>query len=224
MPCYYSSLGSRIRSWLRDYDRIQDLAVVLIYIQVSGSLPKSLGFLHCIIFLLSLLINSISVYGMMLDFELSFVRLQRFPFWFDFNWIHFIFCCLELQIFHHNWWCHFHLCIVLSLFQLWCSSMRLFDLFDEFLSRLAVLWLDLSAPCSMVCCWSILWWPSLRSSQSRAAARALDGPMRCFSSVQLYSMSLGSYYSHDQYGTPFSSLLAKHDWYGALLWIAVSYQ
>ena len=42
----------------------------------------------------------------------------------------------ERQDFHHNLWCHYHLGIVLSPFQSWCSSMWLFDLFDEFLSRL----------------------------------------------------------------------------------------
>lgn len=43
MPCCSSSLGSRIRSWLRDYDCLQSVAVVLIYVQVSNS--GSLGFL-----------------------------------------------------------------------------------------------------------------------------------------------------------------------------------
>lgn len=35
MPCW--SLGDRIRRFLRDYDSLQSLAVVLIYIQVSSS-------------------------------------------------------------------------------------------------------------------------------------------------------------------------------------------
>lgn len=46
MPCSPSSPCSRIRSWLRDYDRIQAVAVVLIYIQVRGSgVPSISGFL-----------------------------------------------------------------------------------------------------------------------------------------------------------------------------------
>ncbi|KAF8398615.1 hypothetical protein HHK36_017546 [Tetracentron sinense] len=44
MPC--SSLRTRIRSWLRDYDKIQAGAVILIYIQIGCALVGSLGALY----------------------------------------------------------------------------------------------------------------------------------------------------------------------------------
>lgn len=56
MPCYYSSLGSQIRSWLRDYDRIQDLAVILIYIQIGCALIGSLGALFNGVLLINLVV------------------------------------------------------------------------------------------------------------------------------------------------------------------------
>ncbi|XP_020275848.1 uncharacterized protein LOC109850281 isoform X2 [Asparagus officinalis] len=56
MPCYHSSLGSRIRSWLRDYDRIQDVAVILIYIQIGCALVGSLGALFNGVLLINLVI------------------------------------------------------------------------------------------------------------------------------------------------------------------------
>ncbi|PKA61835.1 hypothetical protein AXF42_Ash008667 [Apostasia shenzhenica] len=43
MPFFHPPLGSRIRTWLRDYDRIQSLAVLLIYVQIGCSLVGSLG-------------------------------------------------------------------------------------------------------------------------------------------------------------------------------------
>ncbi|XP_078437646.1 uncharacterized protein LOC144708266 [Wolffia australiana] len=46
MPWSFSSLGSRIRLWLRDYDRMQSAAVVLLYIQIGCSLVGSLGALY----------------------------------------------------------------------------------------------------------------------------------------------------------------------------------
>ncbi|XP_057539160.1 uncharacterized protein LOC130817460 [Amaranthus tricolor] len=41
-----SSLRSRLRSWLRDYDNIQSVAVILLYIQIGCSLVGSLGALY----------------------------------------------------------------------------------------------------------------------------------------------------------------------------------
>ncbi|KAK6936968.1 hypothetical protein RJ641_033998 [Dillenia turbinata] len=45
MPCC-SSLRTRIQTWLRDYDKIQSLAVILIYIQIGCALLGSLGALY----------------------------------------------------------------------------------------------------------------------------------------------------------------------------------
>ncbi|CAA6654507.1 unnamed protein product [Spirodela intermedia] len=46
MPWSAYLVGSRIRSWLRDYDRIQGVAIVLIYAQIVCSLVGSLGALY----------------------------------------------------------------------------------------------------------------------------------------------------------------------------------
>lgn len=56
MRCCYSTFGSRIRSWLRDYDRIQGVAVLLIYIQIGSSLIGSLGALFNGVLLINLVI------------------------------------------------------------------------------------------------------------------------------------------------------------------------
>ncbi|KAJ6843978.1 uncharacterized protein M6B38_294615 [Iris pallida] len=59
MPCCSSSSSpftSRILSWLRDYDRIQSLAVVLIYIQIGCSLVGSLGALFNGVLLINLVV------------------------------------------------------------------------------------------------------------------------------------------------------------------------
>ncbi|KAK6925752.1 Zinc finger, RING-type [Dillenia turbinata] len=46
MPSCCSSLRTRIQTWLRDYDKIQSLAVILIYIQIGCALLGSLGALY----------------------------------------------------------------------------------------------------------------------------------------------------------------------------------
>lgn len=56
MPCSPTSLYSRIRSWLRDYDRIQSLAVVLIYIQIGCAMIGSLGALFNGVLLINLVV------------------------------------------------------------------------------------------------------------------------------------------------------------------------
>ncbi|KAM0947961.1 hypothetical protein DsansV1_C07g0073211 [Dioscorea sansibarensis] len=56
MPWSYSSLGSRIRSWLRDYDSLQAFAVVLLYIQIGCSLVGSLSALYNGVLLINLVV------------------------------------------------------------------------------------------------------------------------------------------------------------------------
>ncbi|XP_047317131.1 uncharacterized protein LOC124920641 [Impatiens glandulifera] len=52
-----SDLRNRIHSWLRDYDRIQSLAVILIYIQIGCALVGSLGALYNGVLLINLSIG-----------------------------------------------------------------------------------------------------------------------------------------------------------------------
>ncbi|XP_074559837.1 uncharacterized protein LOC141815867 [Curcuma longa] len=55
MMCWPSPcLGSRVRSWLRDYDCLQFVAVVLIYIQIGCALVGSLGALFNGVLLINL--------------------------------------------------------------------------------------------------------------------------------------------------------------------------
>ncbi|KAG1338232.1 hypothetical protein COCNU_04G005380 [Cocos nucifera] len=56
MPGFSSHLGSRIRSFLRDYDRLQSLAVILIYIQIGCALVGSLGALYNGVLLINLVV------------------------------------------------------------------------------------------------------------------------------------------------------------------------
>ncbi|XP_026661211.2 uncharacterized protein LOC103709088 isoform X4 [Phoenix dactylifera] len=56
MPGFSSYLGSRIRSFLRDYDRLQSLAVILIYIQIGCALVGSLGALYNGVLLINLVV------------------------------------------------------------------------------------------------------------------------------------------------------------------------
>uniref|UniRef100_A0A1D1YTJ7 Thiamine pyrophosphokinase n=1 Tax=Anthurium amnicola TaxID=1678845 RepID=A0A1D1YTJ7_9ARAE len=56
MPWSASSVVSRIRSWLRDYDRIQSFAVLLIYIQIGCALVGSLGALYNGVLLINLVV------------------------------------------------------------------------------------------------------------------------------------------------------------------------
>ncbi|MQL77809.1 hypothetical protein Taro_010231 [Colocasia esculenta] len=56
MPWSATSVGSRIRSCLRDYDRIQSVAVFLIYVQIGCSLVGSLGALYNGVLLINLVV------------------------------------------------------------------------------------------------------------------------------------------------------------------------
>ncbi|XP_072996257.1 uncharacterized protein [Typha latifolia] len=56
MPWCSWSLGSRIQSFLRDYDSLQELAVLLIYIQIGCSLVGSLGALFNGVLLINLVV------------------------------------------------------------------------------------------------------------------------------------------------------------------------
>uniref|UniRef100_A0A5B7BZA2 Uncharacterized protein n=1 Tax=Davidia involucrata TaxID=16924 RepID=A0A5B7BZA2_DAVIN len=51
-----SALRSRIQSWLRDYDKIQSFAVILIYVQIGCALVGSLGALYNGVLLINLAI------------------------------------------------------------------------------------------------------------------------------------------------------------------------
>lgn len=54
MPC--CSLGERVQRFLRDYDSLQSLAVVLIYIQIACALLGSLGAIYNGVLLINLAI------------------------------------------------------------------------------------------------------------------------------------------------------------------------
>ncbi|XP_020583070.1 uncharacterized protein LOC110026466 isoform X2 [Phalaenopsis equestris] len=56
MPCLALPPGLQIRTWLRDYDRIQSISVFLIYIQIGCSLLGSLGALFNGVLLINLVI------------------------------------------------------------------------------------------------------------------------------------------------------------------------
>ncbi|THU72227.1 hypothetical protein C4D60_Mb04t09860 [Musa balbisiana] len=56
MPLCSTSLRLRIQPWLRDYDRLQSVAVVLIYIQIGCSLIGSLGALYNGVLLINLVV------------------------------------------------------------------------------------------------------------------------------------------------------------------------
>ncbi|XP_010922893.1 uncharacterized protein [Elaeis guineensis] len=56
MPGFSSYLGSRIRSFLRDYDSLQSVAVILIYIQIGCALVGSLGALYNGVLLINLVV------------------------------------------------------------------------------------------------------------------------------------------------------------------------
>lgn len=68
-----SALTSHIQSWLRDYDRIQYLAVVLIYIQIGCALIGSLGALYNGVSLINLAIALFALVAI----ESSSQRLAR---------------------------------------------------------------------------------------------------------------------------------------------------
>ncbi|CAI9108203.1 OLC1v1007754C1 [Oldenlandia corymbosa var. corymbosa] len=55
--CSCSNLRTQIETWLRDYDRIQSSAVVLIYIQIGCALIGSLGALYSGVLLIDLAIG-----------------------------------------------------------------------------------------------------------------------------------------------------------------------
>lgn len=50
------SLGARVQEWLRDYDRLQSFAVILIYVQIACALIGSLGALYNGVLLINLAI------------------------------------------------------------------------------------------------------------------------------------------------------------------------
>ncbi|KAK2982007.1 hypothetical protein RJ640_013217 [Escallonia rubra] len=52
--CEFGSSQCQIQSWLRDYDKIQSLAVILIYIQIGCALVGSLGALYNGVLLINL--------------------------------------------------------------------------------------------------------------------------------------------------------------------------
>ncbi|XP_043690582.1 uncharacterized protein LOC122641416 isoform X2 [Telopea speciosissima] len=52
----YFSFQTRFRSWLRDYDKIQTIAVILIYIQIGCALVGSLGAMYNGVLLINLAI------------------------------------------------------------------------------------------------------------------------------------------------------------------------
>lgn len=51
-----SSLRTRLQSWLRDYDNLQSVAVILLYVQIGSSLVGSLGALYTGVLLINLAI------------------------------------------------------------------------------------------------------------------------------------------------------------------------
>ncbi|OAY26272.1 uncharacterized protein LOC110603127 [Manihot esculenta] len=91
-------LKDRIQNWLRDYDRLQYLAVILIYIQIGCSLIGSLGALYNGVLLINL---GIALFALV-AIESSSQSLGR-------TYAVLLFCCILLDIswfifFSHDIW------------------------------------------------------------------------------------------------------------------------
>ncbi|CAK9165901.1 unnamed protein product [Ilex paraguariensis] len=94
-----SELRTQIQTWLRDYDRIQFLAVILIYIQIGCALIGSLGALYNGVLLTNL---GIALFALV-AIESSSQSLGR-------TYAVLLFCAILLDIswfilFTHEIWC-----------------------------------------------------------------------------------------------------------------------
>ncbi|KAK3024044.1 hypothetical protein RJ639_042955 [Escallonia herrerae] len=97
--CEFGSSQCQIQSWLRDYDKIQSLAVILIYIQIGCALVGSLGALYNGVLLINL---GIALFALV-AIESSSQSLGR-------TYALLLFCAIVLDIlwfilFSHEIWC-----------------------------------------------------------------------------------------------------------------------
>ncbi|KAI6670748.1 hypothetical protein NL676_005633 [Syzygium grande] len=115
MPCW--SLGDRIRRFLRDYDSLQSLAVVLIYIQIGCALVGSLGAIYNGILLINLAIALFALVAI----ESSSQKLGR-------TYAVLLFCAILLDI---SWF-------ILFTYEIWNISSDDYGVFFIFSVKLAL--------------------------------------------------------------------------------------
>ncbi|KAM5582203.1 hypothetical protein ABKV19_002560 [Rosa sericea] len=89
------ALRDRIQAWLRDYDRLQYLAVILLYIQIACALLGSLGALYNGVLLINLAIALFALVAI----ESSSQSLGR-------TYAVLLFCAIFLDIFWFILFCH----------------------------------------------------------------------------------------------------------------------
>ncbi|XP_052186935.1 uncharacterized protein LOC127797818, partial [Diospyros lotus] len=112
-----SALKSRIQSWLRDYDKIQSLAVILIYIQIGCALLGSLGALYNGVLLINL---GIALFALV-AIESSSQSLAR-------TYAGLLFCAILLDIF---WF-------ILFTHEIWNISSEIYGAFVIFSVKLTL--------------------------------------------------------------------------------------
>ncbi|XAR59911.1 hypothetical protein NMG60_11033087 [Bertholletia excelsa] len=112
-----SSFRSQIRSWLRDYDRIQSFAVILIYVQIGCALVGSLGALYNGVLLINL---SIALFALV-AIESSSQSLAR-------TYAVLLFCAILLDIF---WF-------ILFTHEIWNISSEIYGAYVIFSVRLTL--------------------------------------------------------------------------------------
>ncbi|XP_042479929.1 uncharacterized protein LOC122060887 [Macadamia integrifolia] len=153
-----SSFRTRIRSWLRDYDKIQAVAVILIYIQIGCALVGSLGALFNGVLLINLAIALFALVAI----ESSSQSLGR-------TYAVLLFCAILLDI---SWF-------ILFSDQIWNISRKPFGTFFIFSVRLALSMQVVG--CSVRLASSLLWIQMYRlgvSSVDNSASQGADFDLR----------------------------------------------
>uniref|UniRef100_A0A5B6ZG53 Uncharacterized protein n=2 Tax=Davidia involucrata TaxID=16924 RepID=A0A5B6ZG53_DAVIN len=112
-----SALRSRIQSWLRDYDKIQSFAVILIYVQIGCALVGSLGALYNGVLLINLAIALFALVAI----ESSSQRLSR-------TYAVLLFCAILLDI----------LWFILFTREIWNISSKIYGTFVIFSVKLTL--------------------------------------------------------------------------------------
>ncbi|KAK3409635.1 hypothetical protein EUGRSUZ_J01746 [Eucalyptus grandis] len=115
MPC--CSLGDRVQRFLRDYDSLQSLAVVLIYIQIACALVGSLGAIYNGVLLINLAIALFALVAI----ESSSQKLGR-------TYAALLFCAIVLDI---SWF-------VLFSYEIWNISSDDYGVFFIFSVKLVL--------------------------------------------------------------------------------------
>lgn len=117
MLCCCSALRTQIETWLRDYDKIQSSAVILIYIQIGCALIGSLGALYTGVLLIDLAIALFALIAI----ESSSQSLGR-------TYAVLLFCCILLDI---SWF-------ILFAHEIWHISSDIYGTFVIFSVKLTL--------------------------------------------------------------------------------------